>query len=31
MAGMDITIASSDLAWAEAEDSSIVGDQEWSG
>lgn len=30
-AGMDITIASSDLAWLEAGESSEVGDTEWSG
>lgn len=30
-AGMDITIASSDLAWAEAGESSVVGETEWSG
>lgn len=30
-AGMDITIASSDLAWAEAGESSVVGEPGWSG
>lgn len=30
-AGMYITISSSDLAWAEVEGSSVVGDKEWSG
>lgn len=30
-AGMDITIASSDLAWDEAGESSVVGDTGWGG
>lgn len=30
-AGIDITIASSDLAWAEAGESSVVGDMDWGG